>query len=104
MHTTVIAVSVALCIAGYVFILRAINEQIQIQHEINLKLPAHKQFEPTFWGYGTHEKFRELQREFLPASPRPRRLRIFRLIGFGMLACGMLILLMTLNVGLTSRS
>ena len=68
MHTTVIAVSVALCIAGYVFILRAINEQIQIQHEINLKLPADKQFEPTFWGMEHTRSLENCSASFCPRA------------------------------------
>ena len=72
LHVAAIAISVALCIGGYVFIVRAINEQFQIQHEINLKLPSDKRFESTFWWFGTHERFRQLQHDLLAESPRPR--------------------------------
>lgn len=97
MHVSAIAISVALCVAGYVYIFKAIQEQLEIQHEINRKLPPNQQFEPTFWWYGTHQRFRELQRDLMPESPRPQRLRRFRLIGFALLASGVLILLATLG-------
>jgi hypothetical protein len=92
MHIVAIVIAFAVCIAGYVYILKSIQEQLQIQHEINLKLPPDQQFEPSFWGYGTNERFRQLQRELLPDSSRPRRLRKFRLIGFAALFSGTLIL------------
>lgn len=97
MHIAVIVIAVALCLAGYVYILRSINEQFQIQHEINLRLPPDQQFEPTFWWYGTHERFRQRQRDLRAESLRPRRLRRFQLIGFALLASGMLILLAALS-------
>lgn len=92
MHVAAIAISVVVLIAGYVYIFESINEQLLMQHEINLKLPPEKQFEPRFWWYGTHREFRRLQRELLPESLRPRRLRRFRLIGFALLTSGLLIL------------
>lgn len=97
MYVAAIAISLTLCVVGYVYILKSVHEQLQIQHEINLKLAPDKQFEPTFWGYGTHHKFRQLQRDLLPESPRPRRLRRFTSVGFGLLASGILMLLATLT-------
>lgn len=98
MHIVAIAISIALCVTGYVYLLKSINEQMQIQHEINLKLPLDKKFEPTFWGYGTWQRFRHLQRELMPASPRPRRLRRFQVIGWVLLASGMLLFLATVTL------
>jgi hypothetical protein len=34
-------------VTGYVYLLKSFNEQLQIQHEINLKLPPDRKFEPT---------------------------------------------------------
>ena len=75
----------AVTIARYVRILKLIREPVQIQHEIHLKLPPDQQFEPTFWGDGTHERLRQLQRELLPDGSRPQRPRTFRLIGWAAL-------------------
>ena len=97
MHFAAIAFSVGLCVTGYVYILKAVNEQFQIQHEINQQLPPDKKFEPSFWWWGTYERFRELQLELLPSSPRPHRLRKFRLIGFLLLGSGMVMLLAAIN-------
>ena len=97
MHMVAIAVSIALCVTGYICILKSISEQLQIQHEINLKLPPDKKFEPTFWGYATLRRFRDLQKELMPDSPRPRRLRRFQATGWVLLASGMLLFLATLR-------
>ena len=73
MHLVAIVASALLLIGGYVCFFRSLNEQFQIQHEINQKLPPEKQFEPLFWSIGTWERFSGLQKELLPESPRPRR-------------------------------
>jgi hypothetical protein len=97
-HIVAIAISIALCVTGYAYLLKSINEQLQIRHEINLKLPGDKKFEPTLWWYGTWQRFRDLQKELMPGSPRPRRLRRFQVIGFVLLASGMLLLLATVKL------
>jgi hypothetical protein len=33
-HIVAIAISITLCVTGYVYLLKSINEQLQIQHEI----------------------------------------------------------------------
>jgi len=80
-----------------VHIQKSLNETFQIQYEINAKLPPDRKFEPVFWWFGTWEKFRPLQEELLPDSPRPRRLRRFRLTGFVLLTSGLLLLAVTLR-------
>lgn len=97
MHLVAIVVSVALLIAGYVFLFKSLNEQFQIQHEINAKLPPARKFEPMFWWFGTWEKFRQLQEELLPGSPRPQRFRRFRLTTFVLFLSGILLLAATLR-------
>ena len=77
MHLAAILISIVLIVSGIVFMLRSVNEQFQIQHEINLKLPDGAKFEPALWWYGTWQKFRQLQEELLPDSPRPGRFRKF---------------------------
>lgn len=58
-----------------------IYERFELQREINQKLPVGQSLEPLFWGPIQRQRFRELQRQVLPDSPRPKR--ILRLqIGF----------------------
>jgi hypothetical protein len=97
-HITAIVFSAVLLISGLVFFLLAVNEQFEIHHEINLKLPPDAQFEPMLWGYGTWDRFRQLRRECIPGSPRPRRLRKFRIMGFVLFGSGILTLLTALGM------
>lgn len=97
MHIAAIAISVALCIAGYVYMFKAIKEEIEIQHEINLRLPDDQQFEPIFWSYWTWQKFRKLQNKLLPDDPRPQRLRKLHALGFALLVSGIALFLVVLK-------
>lgn len=97
MHLAAILISIILIVSGYVFMLKSVNEQFQIQYEINLKLPNGAKFEPTLWWYGTWRKFRRLHRELLPDSPRPKRLRKFQIAGVMFLTAGLLILVSSLE-------
>jgi hypothetical protein len=97
MHVAAILLSVALLVAGYVCIFRSLLEQFELQHEINRKLPASRQFEPAFWSLDTHDEFKQLQKELLPDSPRPHRLRAFSLTGFALLISGALLLVAALG-------
>jgi len=101
MHTIWIAISAVLWITGLIYIFKSINEQFRIQHEINLKLPSDKQFEPKFWWFGNYEEFRELQSKLLPDSPRPGRLRRFQWIGCALSGAGVLIFILVTELGVT---
>lgn len=90
MHLAARIISIVLIVSGLVFILKSVSEQFQIHHEINLKLPEDSKFEPTFWGYESWQRFRQLQQELLPGSSRPRRLRNFQIIGIVLLLVGLL--------------
>ena len=98
MHVAVIAICIGLCLAGYILIFKSIAQQLQIQHDINLKLPPDQKFEPTFWTFVSWQKFRELQKQLLPGDPRPRKLRKFQVMGFALLALGLLLLLIVLKL------
>jgi hypothetical protein len=78
--------------------MRSLSEQFQVQQEINLKLPTDQQFEPSFWSFQTHRKFRELQERLLPGSPRPKRLRKLQVIGFALLSSGIAMLVVALEI------
>jgi hypothetical protein len=85
-------VAVALFVIGYVFLFKSIQENLDLQHEINAKLPPDRKFEPMLWSFGTWERFRELQREVLPNSQRLKRSRRFRLLFFLLFLSAILLL------------
>ena len=95
MHLAAIVVAVALIVASYVFLFRSLNEHFQMQHEINAKLPPAGKFEPVFWWLGTRLRFRQLQKELMPDSPRPRKFRTFQMPSIVFFAAGMSLLVVT---------
>jgi len=95
LHIAAIAIAVLCGLGGYIYIFKSIQDQLNMQHDINLKLPPDRQFEPTFWNLGTWGKFRELQAELLPGDPRARRLLRFQVMGFTLLSLGVLLLLIS---------
>ena len=82
MHLAAIVVAGIFVLASYVFLFKALNEIVELQHEINAKLPPARKFQPMFWWLGTCGKLRRLQEEVLPDSPRLRNSRRFRLFFF----------------------
>jgi hypothetical protein len=97
LHLATIVVAAFLVVAGYVLIFRSVNEHFQLQHEINAKLPADRKFEPLFWSLGTQRRFRHLQEEVLPGSPRLKKSRWLGAIGLVLVISGILILLAELT-------
>jgi hypothetical protein len=98
LHVAAIVVAVVMFVSGYVFLFLSINEQFQIQHEINRKLLPAEQFEPTIWWFGAWRRFSQLQKQLLPESPRPRKLRRFLRTSFVLFAAGMLLVAISLKV------
>jgi hypothetical protein len=98
LHIAAIAIAILLCVAGYVYIMRSLSEQFQVQQEVNLKLPKDQQFEPALWSFQTHRRFRELQQRLLPESPRSKRLRKLQITGFALLASGIAMLVVVLRI------
>jgi hypothetical protein len=87
-HLAAILAGSALFLSNYFFVFRSISEYLELQQEINAKLPSDKQFEPLFWSIGTYKTFRRLQQELIPDSPRPNRLWRFLLIGIAVSLSG----------------
>jgi len=81
-HLAAIVGAAVLAVAGYMFLFKALNEVIELQHEINAKLPPARKFEPLFWWFGTWQKLRGLQQEVLPDNQRLKRSLRFRLLFF----------------------
>jgi hypothetical protein len=67
-------------------------QYMEMQHELNARLPEGQKFEPLFWHFGTHMKFKRLQKQFLPESPRPRAIRQLRFAGFACFAIAVALL------------
>jgi hypothetical protein len=81
MHTLAIVVGVVFFVAGQISLFLATYERMELQHDVNARLPLDENFEPMFWSFLTRRKFRALQRNVLPNSPRVRRARLFTAIG-----------------------
>jgi hypothetical protein len=77
LHLSAIIAAVVLVVAAYACLFKSLSENLELQHEINAKLPPARKFEPLFWSFGTWEKFRELEKEVLPSSQRLKRARRF---------------------------
>jgi len=54
---------------------------LELQSEVNERLPQSDKFEPLFWSLGKRMQLRRLQRRLLPRSPRPGKAMRFGLIG-----------------------
>jgi len=80
MHTVIIAIGFLLFVTSIVFHFLALHQSIELQDELNKLLPEGEKFEPMFWYFGTHEKFKELHHRMLPDSARPRKARNFSVI------------------------
>jgi hypothetical protein len=91
-HLATILVGMVLLLSRYIFIFRSIREHLELQQEIHAKLPPNGKFELLSWWMGTREKFRQLQKELLPDSPRPKRLRRFHLMSFALFLSGVALL------------
>src|ERR1700680_3458984 len=81
MHTLTIVVGVVFFVLGQISFFLATYEHMELQHEGNARMPLDEKFEPLFWSFLTRRKFRALQRNVLPNSPRVRRAKLFTTIG-----------------------
>lgn len=60
MHTLIIVVGVVFFLLGQTSFFLATYEHMELQHEINARLPVGEKFEPMFWSFLTRRKFRAL--------------------------------------------
>jgi hypothetical protein len=81
MHIIAILLSGALYVSALVCVLSGISQNLELQAEVNAKLPQNEQFKPLSWGFTTWQKFRQLQERVLPNSPRPKKIRRYKIIG-----------------------
>jgi hypothetical protein len=54
---------------------------LELQSEVNERLPQPDKFEPLFWSLGKLMQLRRLQRSLLPQSPRVGKAMRFGVIG-----------------------
>lgn len=77
-----VVIGVVLAATGIICIMLANHQYWELGAEINEQLPEDKKFDPVFWTASTWLNFRELRKQVLPDSPRPKRAIIFAAIGF----------------------
>jgi len=88
---------VLLMAAGVICLVLSSYQYWELQFEVNERLPQGQKFEPLFWTLGTRRKFRELRKQVLPSSPRPKRSLRFAIAGFCLLFPGVAVLLVSLK-------
>jgi len=57
---------------------------LELQCEVNERLPENEKFEPMGWHLGTYLKFWKLHRQVLPESPRPKLILRLGIAGFSL--------------------
>jgi hypothetical protein len=86
-----VVLAAGLVVSGYVLVFRGLDEHMQLQAEINAKLPQSEKFEPTFWWLGTYLKFRSLREQFLPGDQRWKKSSILSFAGLGLVITGIIL-------------
>lgn len=81
MYIVAIVVGAALMATGVGHGIASSLQFLELQSEVNDRLPESDKFEPLFWSFGTRMQLRRLQRSLLPDSPRPRKAVRFAVIG-----------------------
>ena len=88
---------VILMAGGVVCLFLSGHQYRELQFEVNERLPQGQKFESLFWTLATHCKFRELRKQVLPSSPRPKRVLRFAIAGFCLFFPGFAFLLTNLR-------
>src|SRR5215469_6503360 len=96
MHWVIGIAAAVLIISGYTFFFTGLSRQLQLQHDLNLKLPASQKFEPLFWTFGRWQEFRKLEAVHLPGSNRLRNIQMLSLSGLLQVLFGILLGVRTL--------
>jgi len=98
MNVGAIIVGVVMAASGVVCLFLANYQYMELQFELNERLPQDQKFEPLIWTIATHQQFRQLRRKFLPESPRPKRALRFAVGGFCLFFAGVSVLLLFSNL------
>ena len=97
MHIVAIVVGAALMTTGVGHFIASSLQLLELQSEVNDRLPQLDKFEPLFWSLGNRMQLRRLQRSLLPLSPRPGRAMRFAVIGACLFFSGVAMLLFGLK-------
>jgi hypothetical protein len=73
---------VVLMAAGVICLFIGGYHYMELRFEVNERLPQDQKFGQVFWTPVTHIKFREIRKQVLPNSPRPKEMLRFSVIGF----------------------
>jgi hypothetical protein len=80
-YIVAIVVGAALMATGIGHFIASSLQWLELQSEVNERLPQSDKFEPLFWSLGKRMQLRRLQRSLLPQSPRPGKAIRFGIIG-----------------------
>jgi hypothetical protein len=97
MYIVAVVVGAALMAAGVGHFIASSLQLLELQSEVNERLPQPDKFEPLFWSFGKRLQLRRLQRSLLPQSPRPGRAMRFGVIGACLFFSGVAMLLFGLR-------
>lgn len=97
MHIVAIVVGAALMTTGVGHFIASSLQLLELQSEVNDRLPQPDKFEPLFWSLGKRMQLRRLQRRLLPQSPRPGKAMRFAVVGACLFFSGVAMLLFGLK-------
>jgi hypothetical protein len=69
-YTLAIVIGAALMATGVGHLIASTLQLVELQSEVNERLPQSDKFEPLFWTLGRQMQLRNLQKNLLPESPR----------------------------------
>jgi hypothetical protein len=69
-YTLSVVIGAALMATGVGHLIASTLQLVELQSEVNERLPQSEKFEPLFWTLGKRMQLRSLQKNSLPQSPR----------------------------------
>jgi hypothetical protein len=96
-YIVAIVIGAALMAVGVGHLIASTLQLLELQSEVNERLPQSDKFEPLFWTLGKRMQLRSLQKSLLPQSPRFGKAVQFGVIGACVLFSGAAILLFGLR-------
>jgi|ERR1035437_1584608 hypothetical protein len=83
-HVLTVVVAAVLMFVGVGCLIASSQQLVELQFEVNQRLPKQEQFEPLGWTIFSRMRLRELQKKLLPQSARFKT--CWRYAGMGFLA------------------
>ena len=97
MYTVAIVIGATLMATGIGHLIASGLQLLELQSEVNQRLPQSEKFESLFWTLGKRMQLRSLQKSLLPESARYGKAVRFGVIGFCALFSGAAMLLFGLR-------